>query len=186
MMSRDSLCSVDTPPLRPRNAIEMVSTGIPTLGDDSESDDGALSPTNTIDTICQTDTIDTLSPDGVDTKTVNSDQQRADDKEKSLIKHVPPPFFWEADTYRTYRARFVQLGIYVALTIGNQLYWISFAPITSFAMNYFNVNASLINLLALTFSLMALPGTLFFSFVMHSYGIRVSLLVSSAVWTSFL
>lgn len=94
-----------------------------------------------------------------------------------LVSNIPS-FFWDDDVFRTYRMRFGQLFIYILLTIANQMYWVTFAPITSITSVYYNVDASLINLVALTYSIFTLPGTLLFSYLKMKSGMRVSLLVS--------
>lgn len=82
------------------------------------------------------------------------------------------------DGFPTYRVRFLQLFLYTMIVMANQLFWVTFAPITSIASEYYDVSASLINLIALTFSILVLPGTIVFSFITTKSGMRVALLVS--------
>jgi FLVCR family MFS transporter 7 len=74
---------------------------------------------------------------------------------------------------RSSGARWVMLFLYGLLSITNAVIWITFAPIASLSATYYSTSVSNINILALTFMMAYLPGSLLAAWVFNKHGLGV-------------
>jgi MFS family permease len=79
----------------------------------------------------------------------------------------------EDSNYRVYGYRWVVLLAFMGVVAINQLLWITFAPITSDAVQYYRVSELSIGLLSLSFMLVYIIVSIPASWVIDTYGIRV-------------
>ena len=84
-----------------------------------------------------------------------------------------------------YCYRWVILLLYSLSSMANALMWVTFSPITSATESYLGYlgNLSLINLLAVIFQILYLPGTILGVLCMKSFGLRHTLLIGLSMTT---
>jgi MFS family permease len=80
----------------------------------------------------------------------------------------------QTTTYKVYRYRWVVLLAFMLIVIMNQLLWITYAPITSSAVSYYQVSDLSIGLLSMCFMIVYIIISLPASWVIDTYGIRTS------------
>ncbi len=77
------------------------------------------------------------------------------------------------DDFTVYRYRWVMLIVFMIAISVNQLLWISFAPITSEAAQYYGVSDLKIGILSMSFMIVYLINSLPSSWIIDTYGIKV-------------
>jgi MFS family permease len=74
--------------------------------------------------------------------------------------------------YKVYGYRWVILAVYMFITAVNQMMWITFAPITTDAVKFYNVSDLKIGLLSMIFMIVYLVISIPASWTIDTYGIR--------------
>ena len=87
----------------------------------------------------------------------------------------------EPSSFRVYRYRWVVLLAFMAVIIANQLLWITFAPITVEAAEYYGVSDLGIGLLSLSFMVVYIVVSIPASWAIDTYGIRVGVGIGAAL-----
>jgi len=87
----------------------------------------------------------------------------------------------EQGTYRVYSYRWVVLLAFMGIIALNQLLWITFAAITTDAMEFYNVSDLSIGLLSLIFMVVYIFVSFPASWVIDTYGIRVGVGIGAAL-----
>ncbi len=82
----------------------------------------------------------------------------------------------EQHQYRLYFSRWLQLAIFSLATASNALLWTTLAPISTDSETYFDMSSTNINLVALSFQILYLPGTIAASYMVKSGGLRSPIL----------
>ena len=77
------------------------------------------------------------------------------------------------DSMRAYGYRWVMLVVFMLVVAANQLLWISFAPITGTAAQFYGVSDLAIGLLSMIFMIVFIIASIPASWVIDTYGIRV-------------
>jgi MFS family permease len=80
----------------------------------------------------------------------------------------------EKTTYKIYGYRWIMLLAFMLIVAVNQFLWISFAPITSLAADYYQVSELSIGLLSMCFMIVYIIISIPASWVIDTYGIRVA------------
>jgi cyanate permease len=75
--------------------------------------------------------------------------------------------------FRIYRYRWIMLIVYMLVVAVNQMMWITFAPITSAAVQYYGVSDLRIGILSMIFMIVYLVVSIPASWVIDTYGIRI-------------
>jgi MFS family permease len=87
----------------------------------------------------------------------------------------------EQTGFKVYGYRWVILTVFMLVVSINQLLWISFAPITSIAADYFNVSDIQIGLLSMSFMIVFIFTSIPASWVIDTYGIRIGIGVGTVL-----
>lgn len=77
------------------------------------------------------------------------------------------------DSVREYGYRWVMLVVFMLVVAANQLLWISFAPITGTAAQFYGVSDLAIGLLSMIFMIVFIIASIPASWVIDTYGIRI-------------
>lgn len=91
----------------------------------------------------------------------------------------------EENNYKVYGYRWVVLLAFMVVVAINQLLWITFAPITSDAVQYYGVSELSIGLLSLSFMLVYIIVSIPASWLIDSYGIRVAVGLGAVLTGAF-
>ena len=84
-------------------------------------------------------------------------------------------------SYRVYSYRWVVLGVFMLINLTIQMLWITYAPITGPAAQYYGVTDSQIGLLAMTFMIVYIPLSLPVSWVIDKYGFRFAVSIGAVL-----
>jgi len=84
-------------------------------------------------------------------------------------------------SYTVYRYRWAILLVYMLAVAFNQLLWITFAPITGRAAEYFQVSDLSIGILSMSFMIAYLVVSIPASWVIDTYGFRVAVGIGAAL-----
>jgi MFS family permease len=87
----------------------------------------------------------------------------------------------EQNSFEVYRYRWVVLLAFMTIIAVNQLLWITFAPITSNAVQYYGVSELGIGLLSLSFMIVYILVSFPASWVIDTYGIRIGVGIGAAL-----
>lgn len=87
----------------------------------------------------------------------------------------------EQDNFKVYPYRWVVLLAFMSIIAVNQLLWITFAPITSNAVEYYKVSELSIGLLSLIFMIVYILVSFPASWVIDTYGLRVGVGIGAAL-----
>jgi MFS family permease len=87
----------------------------------------------------------------------------------------------EQNSFKVYPYRWVVLLAFMSIVAVNQLLWITFAPITSNAVQYYGVSELSIGLLSLSFMIIYILVSFPASWVIDTYGIRVGVGIGAAL-----
>lgn len=82
-----------------------------------------------------------------------------------------------AAVYATTPARWLMLLAYAFGTIANAVLWITFAPVSTLAGQYYGVSTNSINMLSLVFMIGYLPGSLLAGYVFNRWGLQAGMRV---------
>jgi MFS family permease len=74
--------------------------------------------------------------------------------------------------FRLYGYRWVVLGVFMFINLTIQVLWITYAPITGLAAQFYGVSDLQIGLLAMTFMIAFIPLSIPVSWVIDTYGFR--------------
>jgi cyanate permease len=75
--------------------------------------------------------------------------------------------------FKVYSYRWIMLGVYMLVVAVNQLMWITFAPITVEAANYYGVSDLKIGILSMCFMIVYIIVSIPASWIIDTYGIRI-------------
>jgi sugar phosphate permease len=89
--------------------------------------------------------------------------------------------FMEKTSFKVYSYRWVVLLAFMSIIAVNQLLWITFAPITSNAVEYYQVSELSIGLLSLIFMIVYILVSFPASWVIDTYGVRAGVGVGAAL-----
>ena len=84
-------------------------------------------------------------------------------------------------TFKVYSYRWIILLAFMLAAVFNQLLWITFAPITSTAAEYYNVSDLSIGLLSMSFMIAYLVVSIPASWVIDTYGFRLAVGIGAAL-----
>jgi hypothetical protein len=76
-------------------------------------------------------------------------------------------------TFKVYGYRWIMLAIYMFMVAMNQLLWITFAPITSEAVQYYGVSDLWIGILSMSFMVVFIIFSIPASWIIDTYGIKI-------------
>jgi MFS family permease len=76
------------------------------------------------------------------------------------------------ENFKLYPYRWVVLGVFMLINLTIQILWITYAPITGIAAEYYGVTDQRIGLLAMTFMIAFIPLSIPVSWVIDTYGFR--------------
>ena len=79
----------------------------------------------------------------------------------------------EKSDFKIYGYRWVMLVVYMFIVAMNQLLWITFAPITSEAVHYYDVSELWIGILSMSFMVVFILFSIPASWIIDKYGIRI-------------
>src|SRR5512138_3345761 len=79
-----------------------------------------------------------------------------------------------ASNYKLYRYRWVVLAVFMFINLTIQILWITYAPITGPAAQFYRVGDAQIGLLAMSFMIAFLPLSLPVSWVIDTYGFKLA------------
>jgi MFS family permease len=85
------------------------------------------------------------------------------------------------DNFKVYGYRWVMLVVFMCIVAVNQLLWITFASITSDAVNFYRVSDLSIGLLSMIFMIVYIVISIPASWVIDTYGLRVAVGIGAAL-----
>jgi MFS family permease len=88
-------------------------------------------------------------------------------------------------SYKLYGYRWVVLAVFFLVNLTIQILWISYAPITGPAAEYYGVNDIQIGLLAMSFMIAFIPLSIPVSWVIDTYGFRLAVGIGSVLMGVF-
>src|SRR3990172_7340835 len=88
-------------------------------------------------------------------------------------------------TYRVYAYRWVVLTAFMLINLTIQLLWISYAPVTGPAAQFYGVDDLKIGLLAMTFMLAFIPLSIQVSWAIDTYGFRLTVSIGAVLMGIF-
>ena len=89
------------------------------------------------------------------------------------------------EEYKVYSYRWVVLGVFMLLNLTMQVLWISYAPITGPATNYYGVSDLQIGLLSMVFMIAFIPLSLPVAWLIDKYGYRKAVSVGAILMGIF-
>ena len=87
--------------------------------------------------------------------------------------------------YKLYGYRWVVLGVFMFINLTIQMLWITYAPITGPAAEFYGVSDLQIGFLSMTFMIAFIPLSVPVSWVIDTYGFRVAVSISAALMGVF-
>ena len=87
--------------------------------------------------------------------------------------------------YKLYGYRWVVLGVFMFINLTIQMLWITYAPITGPAAEFYGVNDLQIGFLAMTFMIAFIPLSIPVSWVIDTYGFRVAVSIGAVLMGIF-
>ena len=84
--------------------------------------------------------------------------------------------FHKDTTHKIYASRWNMLAMFSFINFCNALMWVTFAPISDITEDYFGCSTTAVNMLAIIFQILYVPGTILGSMSMKSYGMRNTLI----------
>jgi cyanate permease len=91
----------------------------------------------------------------------------------------------EQKNFRVYKYRWIVLSVYMLMVAVNQLLWITFAPITASATQYYGVPDLQIGILSMCFMIVYIVISIPASWVIDRYGIRVGVGIGAVLTGAF-
>lgn len=90
-----------------------------------------------------------------------------------------------SEKYKLYGYRWVVLGVFMFINLTIQMLWITYAPITGLAAEFYGVTDLQIGLLAMTFMIAFIPLSIPVSWVIDTYGFRVAVGIGAVLMAVF-
>ena len=91
----------------------------------------------------------------------------------------------EKSEFKVYRYRWIMLTVYMFIVAMNQLLWITFAPITSQAVEFYGVSELWIGILSMSFMLVFILVSIPASWIIDTYGIRIGVGIGALMTGAF-
>jgi len=89
------------------------------------------------------------------------------------------------EKFKLYGYRWVVLGVFMFINLTIQMLWITYAPITGLAAEFYGVTDLQIGLLAMTFMIAFIPLSIPVSWVIDTYGFRIAVGIGSVLMGIF-
>lgn len=89
------------------------------------------------------------------------------------------------NNYKVYGYRWVVLATYMAVNLTMQMLWITYAPITSLAAEYYGVSDLKIGLLSMSFMIAFIPLSIPVSWLIDTFGFRLTVSIGSIMMGVF-
>ena len=89
------------------------------------------------------------------------------------------------DSYKLYRYRWVVLAVFMFINLTIQMLWITYAPITGPAAEFYDVSDLQIGLLAMSFMIAFIPLSIPASWVIDTYGFRLAVSIGAVLMAIF-
>ncbi len=90
-----------------------------------------------------------------------------------------------ASNYKLYKYRWVVLAVFMFINLTIQILWITYAPITGPAAEYYGVSDLQIGLLAMPFMIAFIPLSIPVSWVIDTYGFRLAVSIGAVMMGIF-
>jgi MFS family permease len=90
-----------------------------------------------------------------------------------------------AAQYKLYGYRWVVLGVFMFINLTIQMLWITYAPVTGLAAEFYGVTDLQIGLLAMTFMIAFIPLSIPVSWVIDTYGFRIAVGIGAVLMGVF-
>ena len=90
-----------------------------------------------------------------------------------------------SEKFMLYRYRWVVLGVFMFINLTIQILWITFAPITGLAAEFYGVTDLQIGLLSMTFMIAFIPFSIPASWVIDTYGFRLAVGIGAVLMGVF-
>ena len=87
--------------------------------------------------------------------------------------------------YKLYAYRWVVLGVFMFINLTIQILWISYAPITGPAAEFYGVSDLYIGLLAMSFMIAFIPLSIPVAWVIDTYGFRLAVSIGAVLMGVF-
>lgn len=100
-----------------------------------------------------------------------------------LLTHKPDPM--EPKNFKVYKYRWIVLSVYMLMVAVNQLLWITFAPITASATQYYGVPDLQIGILSMCFMIVYIVISIPASWIIDKYGIRIGVGIGAVLTGAF-
>lgn len=88
-------------------------------------------------------------------------------------------------TFQVYGYRWVVLAVFMFINLTIQILWISYAPITGPASQFYGVSDLQIGLLAMTFMIAFIPLSIPVSWIIDTYGFRMAVSIGAVMMGVF-
>ena len=88
-------------------------------------------------------------------------------------------------SYRVYPKRWLMLVLLIPIIVSSEIFWLSFAPIASFAQEYYHTSSLNINLFSMSYMLMYIIFTMPASYVIEKYGYKRSVMIGVVLTVVF-
>jgi len=89
------------------------------------------------------------------------------------------------EEYPVYRFRWAVLLLIVPIIVSSEIFWLTFAPVASLAMAFFQTSSLGVDLFSMSYMIMYIVLTLPASWVIEKYGFKISLLIGSLLTVIF-
>jgi len=89
------------------------------------------------------------------------------------------------EKYKLYGYRWVVLGVFMLINLAIQMLWITYAPITGLAAEYYGVTDLQIGLLSMIFMIAYIPFSIPASWVIDTYGFRIAVGIGAVLMGVF-
>ncbi|MDD5017299.1 MAG: MFS transporter [Eubacteriales bacterium] len=87
--------------------------------------------------------------------------------------------------YRVYRSRWLILVLLIPVIVSSEIFWLTFAPIASFAQEYYHTSSLGINLFSMSYMLMYILFTMPASYVIEKFGFKRSVMIGAGMTAVF-
>ncbi len=88
-------------------------------------------------------------------------------------------------TYKVCKSRWLTLAMLIPIIVASELFWLTFAPIESAAMSFYNTSSFNISLFSLSYMLMYILFTIPASLVIERFGYKASVVIGAALTVVF-
>ncbi|MDP2892646.1 MAG: MFS transporter [Bacillota bacterium] len=88
-------------------------------------------------------------------------------------------------SYKVFSYRWVVLFMLVPVIVASEIFWLTFAPISSTAQSYYHVSSLGIDIFSMSYMFMYILFTMPASWVIEKYGFRVSIIIGAVLTTVF-